>query len=132
MAFMKALTRWKLEVGIRRFFRGGVFEHYVKQTWFFDVQASYQFCCAVGAAAVPGYSKDSSFFRQGARAGRIAAAQTANSDPWKRLLNDTTVTLGCNNVFGHDPPDAPQRANYADFIYDSTGRFVYVSLQKRF
>ena len=25
---------------------------------------------------------------------------------WQRLLNDTTITLGCNNVFGHDPPDA--------------------------
>ena len=23
-------------------------------------------------------------------------------------------------------------ANYADFLYDSTGRFVYVSLQKKF
>jgi outer membrane receptor protein involved in Fe transport len=53
---------------------------------------------------------------------------------WERLLNDTTITLGCNNVFGHDPPTAAAAAtaNYADFIYDSTGRFVYLSLTKRF
>ena len=57
----------------------------------------------------------------------------ANRDePWKRLLNRTTVTLGCNNVFGHDPPNANTRTNYADFTYDSTGRFVYVSLTKKF
>ena len=51
---------------------------------------------------------------------------------WKHLLNDTTIKLGCNNVFGHDPPDAAAIANYADFLYDSTGRFVYVSLTKEF
>jgi outer membrane receptor protein involved in Fe transport len=51
---------------------------------------------------------------------------------WERLLNDTTITLGCNNVFGHDPPTAAATTNYADFIYDSTGRFVYVSLRKTF
>jgi hypothetical protein len=40
-------------------FNQGIFEHYVKQTWFFDVQASYNFVFvpAVETAAVPGYSK---------------------------------------------------------------------------
>jgi hypothetical protein len=51
---------------------------------------------------------------------------------WKALLNNTTVTLGCNNVFGHDPPHAFIITNYPDFLYDSTGRFVYVSLKKKF
>ena len=62
------------------------------------------------------------------------SVQTVNySMPcWKNLINGTTVTLGCNNVFGHDPPDAIANANYADFLYDSTGRFVYVSLTKKF
>lgn len=76
--------------------------HYVKQTWFFDVQGSYKF----------------SFARP--------------AEVWRRLLNRTTVTLGCNNVFGHDPPDANTSTNYADFTYDSTGRFVYVNLSKEF
>jgi hypothetical protein len=56
----------------------------------------------------------------------------AQTPCWKNLVNGTTVTLGCNNVFGHDPPDAFTTTNYPDFLYDSTGRFVYVSLTKKF
>ena len=116
-------------------FGQGVLEHYVKQTWFFDVQASYNFVFvpAVETAAVPGYSKDASSSKDG-KSIENAAAQTASFGLpcWKRLLNGTTVTLGCNNVFGHDPPDAFTGSKYADFLYDSTGRFVYVSLRKKF
>jgi iron complex outermembrane recepter protein len=106
-------------------------EHYVKETWFFDVQASYRFQVSSAPQAVAGYAKDKSSSGKEREPEGIAAAQMANR-PWQRLLNDTTITLGCNNVFGHDPPTAAATANYADFIYDSTGRFVYVSLQKRF
>ena len=60
-----------------------------------------------------------------------ATAQMANC-AWQHLLNETTITLGCSNVFGHEPPTAAATANYADFLYDSTGRFVYLSLTKRF
>jgi iron complex outermembrane receptor protein len=110
-------------------------EHYVKQTWFFDVQASYNFVFVppIETAVVPGFSKDAAS-SGGGKSTENAAAQTASFGLpcWKRLLNGTTVTLGCNNVFGHDPPDAFTSSNYADFLYDSTGRFVYVSLQKKF
>jgi outer membrane receptor protein involved in Fe transport len=74
--------------------------HYVKQTWFFDVQGSY----------------------------RLSFDEV--TDSWKRMLNRATVTLGCTNVFGHDPPRANTNTGYADFTYDSTGRFLYVSLKK--
>ena len=60
------------------------------------------------------------------------ARATSALPTWERLLNDTTITLGCNNVFGHDPPDAASNTNYADFLYDATGRFTYVSLTKKF
>jgi iron complex outermembrane receptor protein len=110
-------------------------EHWVKQTWFFDVQASYYFAFAapVETAPVAGYAKDAAS-ADGGKSSERAAAEAANFGVpvWKRLLNGTTVTLGCNNVFGHDPPDANAIANYADFLYDSTGRFVYVSLKKKF
>ncbi len=49
---------------------------------------------------------------------------------WKRLLNRTTMTVGCTNVFSHDPPRANTSVNYPGSTYDSTGRFVYVSLRK--
>ena len=51
---------------------------------------------------------------------------------WKRALNNTIITLGCNDVFGQDPPHAAAIENYADFLYDSTGRFVYATLTKKF
>ena len=54
---------------------------------------------------VPGYSRSATSSGDG-KSTENAAAQTANFGLpcWKRLLNNTTVTLGCNNVFGHDPP----------------------------
>jgi outer membrane receptor protein involved in Fe transport len=79
-------------------------EHWVRQTWFFDLQASYSFPVA-------------------------SSAVNANSK-WKQLLSGTTFTLGCRNVFDHDPPDAV--GNYPRYIYDPTGRFIYVSLTKKF
>ena len=51
---------------------------------------------------------------------------------FRSCLDRTTIILGCNNIFGHDPPNANTPTNYADFTYDSTGRFVYVSLRKTF
>jgi iron complex outermembrane receptor protein len=113
-------------------------EHYVKQTWFFDVQSSYNltFVAPVEAKPVAGYSKDAkdSTRAQSGTPPETAAAQTANNGLpiWKRTLDGTTITLGCNNVFGHDPPDANANINYPGFLYDSTGRFVYVSLTKKF
>jgi len=109
----------------------GFKEHYVKETWFFDVRASYTFLVPTAPEAIAGYAKDKSSSGKERQPEGIAAAQMANCT-WQRLLNDTTITLGCNNVFGHDPPTAAATANYADFLYDSTGRFVYVSVTKRF
>jgi iron complex outermembrane recepter protein len=106
-------------------------EHYVKETWFFDVRASYRFLVPSAPQTVAGYAKDKSSSGKEPQPEDSAVSQMANCT-WQRLLNDTTITLGCNNVFGHDPPTAAAAANYADFLYDSTGRFVYLSLTKRF
>jgi outer membrane receptor protein involved in Fe transport len=106
-------------------------EHYVKETWFFDLWASYRFQLVSAPEAVAGYAKDPSSSGKERQPEGNANAQMANCS-WQRLLNDTTILLGCNNVFGHDPPTGGGLANYPDFIYDSTGRFVYLSLTKRF
>jgi len=113
-------------------------EHWVKQTWFFDVRASYSFNFVVPVAEQPvaGYSKDTNSTSSAPNkpTEESAIAQTVNYalPAWKHLLNNTTITLGCNDVFGQDPPDAVTASNYADFLYDSTGRFVYVRLTKKF
>jgi hypothetical protein len=51
-------------------------------------------------------------------------------------LNGTTITVGCNDIFGQDPPRAFGEGGNAEFypggLYDSVGRFLYVSLDKKF
>lgn len=116
-------------------FPNNIEEHYVKQTWFFDVRGSYSFHFEGPIAEqVAGYSKETSETPSHRQLQESAASQTVNYalPAWQHLLNGTTVTLGCNDVFGQDPPHASAIANYADFLYDSTGRFVYVALRKKF
>jgi iron complex outermembrane receptor protein len=119
-------------------FPNGIKEHYVKQTWFFDVQASYNFAFAAPVETKPVAASTQATSKvtvagEGKSVESVAAPMATSALPtWKRLLNDTTITLGCNNVLGHDPPDAATNTNYADFLYDSTGRFTYVSLTKKF
>ena len=55
---------------------------------------------------------------------------------WDHFLEGTIFTIGCNNVFDKDPPfSSGQGGNavgYPGFTYDSTGRFVYARLTKKF
>ncbi|MEP6973935.1 MAG: TonB-dependent receptor plug domain-containing protein [Spartobacteria bacterium] len=117
-------------------------KHYANATWIIDGQASYDFTFVppVENQPVPGYAKDAREMESGKDGKPVesAAAQTANSGMpiWKRALNGTTITVGCDNIFGTDPPDAfgggGNAVGVPDFIYDSTGRFVYVQLTKKF
>jgi iron complex outermembrane recepter protein len=115
--------------------------HYVKHTWIFDLQGSYEltFVAPVESQPVAGYSKDGKEMVRGKDGKAIETGQTANySMPcWKNLLNNTKITVGCNNVFGQDPPDEigfefGNANGYPGFIYDAVGRFVYVELTKKF
>jgi len=116
--------------------------HWVSQTWTFDGQASYDFTFVppVENQPVAGYSKDAkdmSSAKDGKPA-ESATTQTANYGLpiWQRVLNNTTITLGCNNIFGQDPPKAygfgGNTTKYPGFLYDPTGRFVYIALTKKF
>ena len=101
--------------------------HYISQTWLFDVRASYTFNFVPEGPASPLSSgKD----------GKSVAHDTTltySSCSWKRLLNATTIAIGCNDVFGQDPPRAKNTpTNYPHILYDPTGRFVYASLTKQF
>ena len=116
--------------------------HYTSQTWVFDGQASYDFTfvAPVENQPVAGYSKDAKSMTTGkdGKATESAASQTSSYrlPIWKRVLNGTSITLGCDNIFGQDPPKAygfgGSGTGYPDFLYDSTGRFVYVQLTKKF
>ncbi len=116
--------------------------HYTKQTWFFDGQLSYDFTFVppVENQPVAGYSKDAKDTTMGKDGKTTESAVTQTSNValpiWKQVLNGTTITLGCNDIFGQDPPQAygfgGNSTNYPGFLYDSTGRFVYVQLTKKF
>ncbi|MGI8955460.1 MAG: TonB-dependent receptor plug domain-containing protein [Chthoniobacterales bacterium] len=121
--------------GFHEFTSGGR-NHRVSQTWLFDAQATYDFTFVrlVEAQPVAGFSKGTASENKATPEG----TQTANYSVanWKKVLNDTSITIGCNNVFGQDPPKAyglgGNASGYPGFIYDATGRFVYIRLAKTF
>ena len=61
---------------------------------------------------------------------------TAEYNPWgwRAWLNNTTITLGMNNVFDQDPPfvAANLENGYDHWTANIRGRIWYVALKKRF
>jgi iron complex outermembrane receptor protein len=116
--------------------------HYVSQTWMVDGQASYDFTFVppVENTPVAGYSKGATDMTLGKDGKPVESAESQTSNYglpiWKRVLSGTTITLGCDNIFGQDPPSASgfgaSSTKYPGFLYDATGRFVYVQLTKKF
>ena len=65
----------------------------------------------------------------------VMPISTAEYNPcgWRVWLNNTTFTLGMQNVFDQDPPFAPFASNnYDESLANIKGRFWYVQLKKRF
>ena len=116
--------------------------HYTSQTMVFDGIASYDFTfvAPVENQPVAGYSKDAKDVEKGkdGKATVSAKDQTATValPIWKRCLNGTQISLGCDNIFNVDPPQAygfgGNSTNYPGFLYDATGRFVYFQIKKKF
>jgi len=110
--------------------------HWVHPTWFTDAQLSYSliFTPPVEAAPVPGYSKG----------GKEVVGKEKEAPPvpyampcWKNILNNTTLTVGVNDIFCEDPPNAfafelGNSIGYPGSLYDNLGRFVYVRMIKKF
>ena len=123
-------------------FTPNIHQHWVHQTFFFDGQASYDFTALlpVETNPVPGYSKGGKEVVRGKDGAptETASAQTSNHprSVLDHLLRGTIITIGCNNIFGQDPPKAygegGNAVGYPGFTYDATGRFVYVRLTKKF
>ena len=102
-----------------------------------DGQASYTlvFTQPVEEHPVAGYSKDGKQVKSGKD--KEVVEQAAGMPCWKTLLNNTTYTIGCNNMLGADPPKAfgfqhGNASNYPGGLYDNLGRFWYVELVKKF
>ena len=111
--------------------------HWVHPTWFTDAQLSYSliFTPPVQPVPVAGYSKD---HKEVVGKEEAAPPTAAYAMPrWKKIVNNSTVTVGVNNIFGEDPPhefgfEFGSPIGYPGFAYDNLGRFWYVRLIKKF
>jgi iron complex outermembrane receptor protein len=113
--------------------------HFVNATWFTDAQLSYSFIFTppVESQPVAGYSKGGKEVMTN-KEGKAMESTAAYSMPcWKTVLNNTTLTVGVNDIFGEDPPhefgfERGSALGYPGFLYDDLGRFVYGKLTKKF
>jgi len=104
-----------------------------------DLIASYTFNLPPPAPAeVPGLAKDGgkSVKITDGKEKNLMPVSTAQYTPcgWRAWLNNTTITLGMQNVFDEDPPFVADSIEngYDESLATIKGRFWYVQLKKRF
>jgi len=104
-----------------------------------DLIASYTFNLPAPAAAeVPGLAKDGgkSVQMKDDKEKNVLPVSAAEYNPcgWRAWLNNTTLTLGMQNVFDSDPPFVAGALdnNYDQSLATIKGRFWYAQLKKRF
>jgi iron complex outermembrane recepter protein len=93
---------------------------------------------ASGAGEVPGYAKDGgkTVRTKDTKEKNILPVSTAEYDPcgWRAWLNNTTITLGINNLTDEQPPfvAAAFENGYDESTANIKGRTWYVALKKHF
>ena len=104
-----------------------------------DLIASYTFNLPPDApASVPGLAKDGgkNFKMKDGTEKSVMPVSTAEYNPcgWRAWLNNTTISLGMQNVFDEDPPFVAGsfENGYDESLATIKGRFWYVQLKKRF
>jgi iron complex outermembrane recepter protein len=103
-----------------------------------DLIASYSFNLPPPAAQVPGFAKDGgkNVKMKDGKEKEVMPLSTAEygCSKWKWWLNNTTITLGMQNVFDFDPPFVAGsfENGYDESLATIKGRFWYLQLKKRF
>jgi iron complex outermembrane recepter protein len=65
--------------------------------------------------------------------GKNTVPGAATTSWYTRLLNGTTLAVGCNNIFDRTPPFINGANSATDLsLYDGFGRFVYAEISKKF
>ncbi len=102
-----------------------------------DLIASYTFNLPPPASApVPGFAKDGgkNVKMKDGKEKNVVPVSTAEYNPcgWRAWLNNTTITLGMQNVFDADPPFVAgnNENGYDESLATIKGRFWYVQLKK--
>jgi iron complex outermembrane receptor protein len=105
-----------------------------------DLIVNYTFNLPASAAQneVAGYARDGGKNTESkdGKGKNVMPVSTAEYNPcgWRAWLNNTTITLGMNNVFDQDPPfvAAALENGYDQWQANIRGRTWYVALTKRF
>ena len=103
-----------------------------------DLIASYTFNLPPPALAeVPGFAKEGGKnVKTDSKEKNVMPVSTAEYNPcgWRAWLNNTTLTLGMQNVLDADPPFVAGSGEngYDESLATIKGRFWYVQLKKRF
>ena len=90
------------------------------------------------APEVPGYAKDGgkNVKMKDGKEKNVLPVSTAEYNPcgWRAWLNNTTLSLGLQNVFDEDPPFVAGsfENGYDESLANIKGRFWYVGVKKRF
>ena len=131
----------------------GAIVHYVGQYWEgppftrkirewttldFIVNYTFNLPASVAQNEVAGYASDSgkNANMKGGKAKNVMPLSTAEYNPcgWHAWLNNTTITLGVNNVFDFSPPFVTGNLEngYDPRVANIRGRVWFVALTKRF
>jgi outer membrane receptor protein involved in Fe transport len=104
-----------------------------------DLITSYTFNLQPPAQVeVPGFAKDGgkNVKLKDGKEKNVMPVSTAEYNPcgWRAWLNNTTITLGMQNVLDADPPFVAGsfENGYDESLATIKGRFWYVQLKKRF
>ena len=102
-----------------------------------DLIESYTFNLPPPALApVPGFAKDGgkNVKMKDGKEKTVMPVSTAEYNPcgWRAWLNNTTISLGIQNVFDEDPPFAAGAGGYDASLATIKGRFWYLQLKKKF
>jgi outer membrane receptor protein involved in Fe transport len=104
-----------------------------------DLILNYTFNLPPPAVAqVPGFAKDGgkNVKTKDGTEKKVMPVSTAKYNPcgWREWLNNTTITLGMQNVFDEDPPFVAGsfENGYDESLATIKGRFWHVQLKKRF
>src|SRR5204863_6676942 len=89
-------------------------------------------------APVPGFAKDGgkNIKMKDGKEKSVMPVSTAEYNPcgWRAWLNNTTITLGMDNVFDQDPPfvAASFENGYDESTANAKGRLWFIGIKKRF
>jgi outer membrane receptor protein involved in Fe transport len=104
----------------------------------FILNYTFNLPAAPGLSEVPGYAKDAgkNAEMENGKRNNVTPVSTAeySAGGWRSWLNNTTITLGVNNVFDSAPPLVlgSGENGYDEATANIRGRVWYVALKKRF